>query len=445
MEGKIRKELGVTLVALVITIVILIILATVTVNIVFGDAGLVRKSQLATRETANSMEYEEEFFTSIEGYINDALEQNTVNSNPSDPDMPDGWDNKKVTAVESSDGKVVPVPIGFTASEAKGENSVDGGFVIYQGTEPVNDSNVITEQEKRNQFVWIPVDEGNLNKMYEVKKATLSQSTFGEAVTVTDVYSNLRDSGNAVGIPGETANRREPDILPDTKNGDANTTNGINLIKSVFQIEGDEATVLKQWAQMLVDEYDAVYRSIEKYEGFYIGRYEITGDTTTPTVQRGKSVLANQTWYALKKACSDIVNTNEAKSIMIYGNMWDETMAWVADKGGKDVSTNSSSWGNYSNYNTENNYVEGDPEYIEGAGTIQQSGYSDYWSANNIYDLAGNCYDFTQEAYNAERRVRRGGNCFTTGKDIPAATRHHRVPSKPSTSDSARAALYIVV
>ena len=79
--------------------------------------------------------------------------------------------------VKSADGVVVPVPKGFTASEATGENEVNKGFVIYQGTDQVNDGNVDNAQESRNQFVWIPVDEESLNDMYQVSTATLSQSS----------------------------------------------------------------------------------------------------------------------------------------------------------------------------------------------------------------------------------------------------------------------------
>ena len=359
---------------------------------------------------------------------------------------PAEWDTTKVDPIKSADGVVVPVPKGFTASEATGENEVNKGFVIYQGTDPVNDGNVDNAQENRNQFVWIPVDEESLSDMYEVTNATLSQSSHGEAATTTSVYSKLRvRSGDSytAGIPG-TSNVREPDILPDTTRGDASTTSGrgINLITSVFGLSGDNASVMKQWAEMLVNEYEAVYESVKKYDGFYIGRYEITGDTTTPTVQRDKAVLTAASagnWYGLKKACNDIVSTNEVQSIMIYGNMWDETMQWLIDTGAKeesDVNTNSSSWGNYSD-------SSGNAD-IEGAGSPQNSGYSDYWSANNVYDLAGNYRDWTQEAYNTDFRVYRGGYYRNSGSDGPASDRHgYLYPYNSSGYYSSRPALYI--
>lgn len=48
------NERGITLLALVITIAILIILSTITINMAFGDHGLVGQAQYARDLTANS-------------------------------------------------------------------------------------------------------------------------------------------------------------------------------------------------------------------------------------------------------------------------------------------------------------------------------------------------------------------------------------------------------
>ena len=357
------------------------------------------------------------------------------------PPVPEEWDTTKVTPTLSDDRQWVPVPKGFTASEATGENEVNKGFVIYQGTDPVNDGNVDNAQENRNQFVWIPVDEESLSDMYEVTNATLSQSSHGEAATTTSVYSKLRWTTSG-GVPGSTS-YREPDILTSTSSGDASTTSGrgINLITSVFEITGDNASVMKQWAEMLVNEYEAVYESVKKYDGFYIGRYEITGSITTPTVQRNKAVITAVSagnWYKLKKACNDIISTNEVQSIMIYGNMWDETMQWLIDTGAKkeaEINEDSTSWGNYSD--SSGNAA------ISGAGSPQNSGYSDYWCANNVYDLAGNYYDWTQEASNTFLRVTRGGYYNYSGSSYPASARCYDYPFRSGSYSSSRPALYI--
>ena len=151
-------------------------------------------------------------------------------------------------------------------------------------------------------------------------------------------------------------------------------------------------------ADGLVEEYTATYNSIKTYKGFYIGRYELTGTVDSPTVQKGQTVLTDENWYNLKKACSNVVSTEYAQSEMIYGNQWDEVMSWLVSTGAKtetEVNEDSSSWGNY---DTESG----------GTGAKQVSGYSESWKANNIYDMAGNCYEFTQEVYSANYRIVRG-------------------------------------
>ena len=77
-----------------------------------------------------------------------------------------------VTMVEdTSTGETiyVPVPAGYTASTATGENTVAEGLVIYEGTEAVTDANVEEAREERNQYVWIPVDD--VSDLYETDEA----------------------------------------------------------------------------------------------------------------------------------------------------------------------------------------------------------------------------------------------------------------------------------
>ena len=355
----------------------------------------------------------------------------------------------------------MPVPKGFTASEATGEKNVNEGFVIYEGEEVVNDSNVEEARKNRNQFVWIPVDNNSLREMYNTNspRTVLSKSSLGEEETITYVYSNLRvreeDKNIYIqGIPGDNSYIREPDILTYTNGGDATTgdiTTGIEQIKSVFELEGSNAEVLKQYAQMIVDEYTSTYESIKKYDGFYVGRYELTGTVDKPTVQKNKEILtASSTqavnWYVLKEACTSMVNTNAAQSTMIYGNQWDEVMDWLIQTGAKtssEVNSNSSNWGNYNDYNTANEYVEGNPLYVDRAGLYCESGYSENWKANNIYDLAGNHYERTQEAIYTNIRIRRGGNYTNEGVNNPASERADNLPGYSNVLDSTRPVLYI--
>lgn len=165
---------------------------------------------------------------------------------------------------------------------------------------------------------------------------------------------------------------------------------------------------MQEFAQDMVNEYKEIHDSIEQYGGFYLGRYELTGEIGSPTVAKGETVITNQNWYNLKAACMKVVN-NEGKkeseiivkTTMIYGVQWDEVCNWLSTKG-HDVN-DSTEWGNCQ----ENT--------LPGSGEKQVAGYDDHWTANNIYDFAGNCNEWTQEIFFTGCRVFRGGSYLTQG------------------------------
>ena len=387
-----KEQRGITLVALVITVIIIIILATVAISFAFGENGLINRAQDASGMYTNDTAYTEGSITNVESYINDILIGVGGGGNPPQEQTAttveeaktNGLKYSETTQISDASNDTMWIPGGFgIASDSA--TDIDDGVVITDGT---------------NEFVWIPVSDTDLAEMYSTTTpetatdTTLAQSSLGEATTTTKIYSKLRvRSGDSytAGAPNST-NVREPDILTDTTYGDASTTasRGINLIKSELGYEGDNATVLKDFAQDMVNEYLTVFNSIKEYDGFYIGRYELTGTADNPTVQRHQPVLTAattgaNTWYGLKDACSKVVTgiDKDAQSYMIYGNQWDEVMDWLVDTQGRtdyEVNTDSSTWGNYSN-------SSGDAA-VEGAGELQNSGHSDAWSANNIYDLA---------------------------------------------------------
>ena len=61
-----RKEKGITLVALVLTIIVLIILATVAINMTFGEDGIITRAEQAAREQELASLQEEIQFANIE-------------------------------------------------------------------------------------------------------------------------------------------------------------------------------------------------------------------------------------------------------------------------------------------------------------------------------------------------------------------------------------------
>ncbi|MCI9275602.1 MAG: hypothetical protein HFJ24_06570, partial [Clostridia bacterium] len=148
-----------------------------------------------------------------------------------------------------------------------------------------------------------------------------------------------------------------------------------------------------QFKAQLEAEFAKMEASIEKYHGFYIGRYETGAVSTAKAVTvKGNADIANQTWYKLYQMNKDMINENGIKSSMIWGSQWDQTMIWFDTQGGakKDYVYNSTGKGHY------------------GTNSTTTTGSSTVYAVNNIYDMAGNGYDLTLETYSTIVRVVRG-------------------------------------
>lgn len=72
-----RGQKGITLIALVVTIIVLIILAGVSISLLFGQYGMVTKAQEGGKLQANAQEYEKESLANVDEYINTQLPTTT--------------------------------------------------------------------------------------------------------------------------------------------------------------------------------------------------------------------------------------------------------------------------------------------------------------------------------------------------------------------------------
>ena len=301
------------------------------------------------------------------------------------------WDTEnRVNIVYDTAGVPVPVPKGYTASSVDGEHTVNTGFVIYEGTESVTDSNKDTAQKTRNQWVWVPVTE-----MSDIYFTDSNGKKHGQ-------LWNFSTTGRTKMSYSENSGYREPDVV---------TSYDKSTYLPKMLTEEEQTTLNKEFQE----EFENVIYSIEKYGGFYIGRYE-TGDLSKQKakVVKGNEDIANQTWYTMYRKSKEILQNENGnvKTSMIWGCLWDHTLNWIVTSGNKTYSDmkDSTSWGNYSN------------STVAGHGGRRPSGYSEEWKANNIYDMAGNVWDWTLEAGNTYYRVIRGGGYFHNGSGYPAST-----------------------
>ena len=262
-----------------------------------------------------------------------------------------------------------------------------------------------------NQWVWVPVE--NPSSLYTTVTDGIALS--GSTGVKTTKYTNSAIiSGKTRGLPGST-DYREPDILTNSTYGDTDDrakTAGFSSLANM--------------AETMVSEYEEMIASLEKYKGFYIGRYELTANG-----ERTGATLTGITWYEHYKNCTKLVKEgSNAKTRMIWGLQWDATCNWLASS--KFDITDSKTWGNYRN-NTAN-----------GHGSSQNTGYSESWKANNIYDFAGNYYEFAQEAYSDCGRPNRGGYYYYDGSSDPASDRFVALPTSTDSRIGTRPTLYLI-
>ena len=383
-EIKNKQEKGITLIALVVTIVVLLILAGVSLSLVIGNDGIMKRAKEAKNRYA-------------EAQTNDEKQLN---------ELANGIDEME-TGIKKVDG--VPIPEGYYyvgGTKAKGlvisDNVADKE--LDKGKEDVR------RDLDGNQWVWVPVE--NPSSLYTTVDAEVAL-TGSTGVKTTKYTNSAIINGRTRGLPGST-DYREPDIVPDSTNAD----NDERAKTAGF-------SSLANMAETMVSDYEEMIASLEKYKGFYIGRYELTAD--------GEKTGATQTgvnWYTLYKNCTTLAVGSKVKTRMIWGLQWDATCKWLATSN-FDI-TNSSTWGNHRD-NT-----------ADGHGSKQNTGYSESWKANNIYDFAGNCFEFTQEANYTTCRAYRGGIYYNNGSNYPASYRNYIYPTGTGSYDGSRPTLYLI-
>ena len=384
--------------AFIVPIVIVIILGA----IIWGIVHNVRKNN-APQETADNQKEQI-------NYIWGEIKPGKKNAN-------------NYTMVTSSDGIQVPVPTGYTASSASDENSVSGGFVIYEGTEAVTDSNKWEAQCNRNQYVWIPI--ADVSDMYWRDQTTGKK--YGTRYTCSS-SAYTKDSTKK--------------YEPQTTQYDIQST---NLTKYLNGMSREDFLM-----EMEID-FDKMLNSVATYGGYYIGRYQ-TGDLSqaTPVVKRINTDINKQTWYTMWKKARKLSGTSAGVQ-MIWGIQWDETLKWLIDTGEKtyaEIASDSTSWGNYrdNSFTYYTNTSKSTSTKSKNNSTRIPSGAYEGANANNVFDLAGNVWDWTCESYGSgtgNYRFRRGGSYVNYGYYDYAAYRGNGYPAYSGVYYGLRCALYI--
>ena len=235
------------------------------------------------------------------------------------------------------------------------------------------------------------------------------KGTKDTGIVITDSFSGEEDEGNEfvwVPVDGTT----------------------ITFTKTAFKNAslGTTEASFKYWCDETTQEFQDLSASVAKYKGFYFGRYETSkvpdDPNNVPQIKRGYAPWTNIKESAFTKSSNmydgvsnylDYISTH-----LVYPHEWDTTLNWIISTGTKtyaEINSDSSSWGNYK------------PSALS-SGSIQNTGFSDEWCTNNIYDIAGNVGEISQEFYgNSSNSITnysfRGGSYSDLGSNDPAGDR----------------------
>ena len=407
-----KNNKGITLVALVVTIVVLLILAGVSINLVLGNNGIIAKAKEAETKSAEASQNDLKGMNGLVSEMEGALAENGSAGSGSGNGGAGG------------SGTDTKVPAEATAETAP--YFPDNTFTKKEGT---IDTGLVIQDASGNEYVWIVVP-----RTTAVYKTTgLGKTTF----TDTD-YTNIETDLKNYTSTYVTASGYSDVYYADDKNvgwfADATAYNNLknSMLKSVYENGG-----------FYVGRYEAgmgTYRTSKSATNLD-GKYTIEG-MPVPVSKADAYPYTYVTRTQAQNLASN-VNSGTKTSSLMFGVQWDLVLAFMHNKGNiadSTLTSNSTTIGNYNdnlwtikNAKAQYSTDDGDtftacsnPFKKESSSSILlTTGADSSFSVQNIYDIAGNVREWTLEktSYTSDPCASRGGSYVYTGSHLPASNR----------------------
>ena len=361
------NQTGITLIALVVTIVVLLILAGVSINAIFSENGIIKRAKDAQNKmdqaTQNDLDSINELNNWIDGKTNGTTGGGTTggDANPSTTSKIStlvGTVVDKNTKAEDAYGNKITIPKGF---KVVAHGTVAGSATYtYSGDNipAVQDGIVIENGTDGNQFVWVPV--GTIKN----KNNTTNTITLGR-------YSSFTAT-NGVYTPAQVAS---------VENCTQEVTINTNYKElSVFRA-GNSAT--DSTAQ------NATARNLEEFisttlanGGYYIARFEASGTASKITSKYNQTVLGNITQPNAAKAAREMYGEIKENNKLVYASDLVNSYAW--DTAIVFIQT----------YSGKTDYASHNESKTTKAFTATGKNNDKYC---NIFDMSGNASEWTTE------------------------------------------------
>ena len=368
---KIKQEKGITLIALVVTIVVLLILAGVSISLVLNNNGVISKAKDAKNQYAEAQTNDERQLNEVSDWI--------------DTKVGDTTGGGSVTKIDG-----VPIPAGFVYVGG----TKASGLVISDAAadkEKYKGQTTVGTDLQGNQFVWIPVE--NI--------ADYKRSAYGDNVDTGTIDS----STNSTQIkPRRSSSEYHTEAMP-----------------------SDEKTSIETNKGYYIGRYEAGDK-----ESTDANKFRISGASTSNTITiKAKQAPYNYIKYTDAKALAEGFKTqqNYSSSVttkLVSSYAWDTAIAFI-QKTNSDYG-NSSEEGNYRDTTFTYTDIKGTDQIKEkeenGQGRLIPTGQTT--AVNNIYDMGGNVWEWTTEPFSNTNYpyTRRGGGCDDGFAYCPAGYRN---------------------
>ncbi len=393
---KLTHKKGISLIVLIITIIVIIILAAAVILTISKNNPVSSAKEATFKEDITAIQDE------LSMYLSKKYTDN-----------PTSFDKSSVNL--SGDSMVTELP---STKKYKDKVSVIKGKLVWAG-----------ETENNTEYKWFSEVTDGATKKSEEWKDTMADVRDGVPIPKGFTYKEgTRDTGlviqdekgnEFVWVPATGSTYvKDTSFKGVTPTGDNTLPNGIK----------DETA------------------DVVKYGGFYIGRYEAgipeedtspSNETGIPVSKKGATVWTKINYTNSKARAESMISNKYVQTGLITGKAWDTTCNWIKDSLSSinELASlkDSRYYGNYNNSLSPAN---------ENSGKIRTAGFSENWKVKNIYDLAGNVWEMTSEAYNSGF-ISRGGSYDFDGSVVPVSYRSYDSVSNTSYTLGFRVRLYI--
>ena len=369
MKIGMKRERGITLIALVVTIVVLLILAGVSINALFGNNGIIEKAKEAQNKMDKATENDQKEINELTNWLDNQVNGTTGGGTTGEDDNPSttpkisrliGTVVDKNTKAEDAYGNKITIPKGF---KVVAHGTVAGSATYtYSGDNipAVQDGIVIENGTDGNQFVWVPV--GTIkNKNNTTNTITLGRYEF-------DSNTGALKSNTPVQVASVE-----------------NCTNAVTISDRYQELStfraGNSATDSKA--------KNATARNLEEFistslsnGGYYIARFEASGTASKITSKYNQTVLGNITQPNAAKAAREMYGEIKENNKLVYASDLVNSYAW--DTAIIFIQT----------YSGKTDYASHNESKTTKAFTATGKNNDKYC---NIWDMSGNAYEWTTE------------------------------------------------